>query len=96
MPDSKLIFLGFRVQGSHDPLVANPNSNIKRRVHSRAGGAVAKARDQHKREVLFDNNNKVKVCNSKLLTIVPFKTGVPLHKEEQQVFFLIYLITLII
>ena len=66
-------------------MVANPNPNIKRRDHSRAVGIVVKAKDQHKWEVLFDYNNKRKVCNSKLLTIVLFKTGVPLHKEQQHV-----------
>ena len=69
-------------EGSYGPLVANLNPNIKRRVHSRAVGTVVKAKDQHKWEVLFDNNGKVKVCTSKLLTIVPFKKGAPLHKEE--------------
>ena len=84
------IFLGCRVEGSHGPLVENPNPNIKRRVHLRAVGTVVKAGDQHKWEVFFDYYTKVKECNSKSLTIVPFKTGIPLHKEEKQVFFLIH------
>ena len=78
----KAKFLGCRVEGSHGPLVANPNPNIKRRVHSRAVGTVVKARNQHKWEVLFDYNSKVNLCNSKSLTIVPFETVVPLHEEE--------------
>ena len=69
-------------------MVANPNLKIKSRVHSRAVGIVVKARDQHKWEILFDCNSKIKKCNSKSLTIVPFKTGVPLHEEKQQVSFL--------
>ena len=96
MSDLKRNFLGCRVEGSHGPLVANPNPSIKRRVHSRAVGTVVKARDQHKWEVLFDYNSKVKVCNSKSLTIVPFETGVPLHEEEQKVSHLIFLFALII
>ena len=60
-------------------MVANPNPNIKRRVHSRAVGTVVKAKDQHNWKVLFDYNSKVKVCNSKSLTIVPFQKVVPLR-----------------
>ena len=85
MSNLKQIFLGCKVEGSHGPLV---NPNIKRRVHSRAVGIVVMARDQHKWELLFDYNSKVKVYNSKSFTIVPFKTGVPLHEEEQQVILL--------
>ena len=81
MPKSKKIFVGCRVEGSHGPLVANPDPKIKRRVHSKVIGTVLKANEQHKWDVLFDFNNKVKVCSSKLLSIVPFGSRVPLHEE---------------
>ena len=85
MTKSKRIFVGCRVKGSHGPLVANPNPNIKRRVHSRVVGTVLKANEQHKWEVLLDFNGKVKVCSTKLLLIVPLGRGVPLHEEIQKV-----------
>ena len=85
MTKSKRIFVGCRVEGGHGPLVANPNPNIKRRVHSRVVGTVLKANEQHKWEVLFDFNGKVKVCSLKLLSIVPLGSGVPLHEEIQEV-----------
>ena len=34
---------------------------------------------------MFDFNNKVKMCPSKLLTVVPIGTGVSLHEEHQSV-----------
>ena len=85
MSTRKRIFTGCRVEGSYGPLVANPNPNIKRRVHSRVPGTVIRATEQHKWEVLFDFDNKVKVCPSKSLTVVPIGTGVPLHEEHQLV-----------
>ena len=60
MSDLKLFFLDRRVEGSHGPLVANPNSNEKRRGLSRAVGTVVMARYQHEWEVLFDYNSMVK------------------------------------
>ena len=85
MPRSKQIFVGCRVEGSHGPLVANPDPKIKRRVHSKAVGTVVKANEQHKWEVLFDYNGKIKVCNSSSLSIVPIGSGVPLHEEANKV-----------
>ena len=85
MPKSKQIFVGCRVQGSHGPLVANPDPKIKRRVHAKVIGTVLKANGQHKWDVQFDFNGKIKVCNSKLLSIVPFDSGVPLHEQAQEV-----------
>ena len=85
MKNSNQIFIDCRVEGSHGPLVANPNPNIKRQVHSRVVGTVLKANEQHKWDVKFDFNGKVKVCSLKSLSIVPSGSGVPLHDEAQEV-----------
>ena len=92
MPRSKQIFVCCRVEESHSPLVANPDPEIKQRVHSKVIGTVLKANKQHKWDVLFDFNNKVKVHSSKLLSIVLFGNGVPLHEEAQEVSLLMTLI----
>ena len=81
MTKSKQIFVGCRVEGSHGPLVANPNPNIKRWVFSWVVGTVLKTNEQHKWEVLFDFDGKVKVCSLKLLSIVPLESNIPLHEE---------------
>ena len=76
---SKQIFVGCRGEGSYGSLIANLNPNIKRLVHSRVVGTVLKANEQHKWKVSFDFNGKVKVCRTKSLSIVPFRSRVPLH-----------------
>ena len=95
MLKSKKIFVGCRVEGSHSLLVANPDPKKKRRVHSKVIGTVLKANKQHKWDVLFDFNTKVKVCSSNSLSIVPFGSRVPVHEEAQEVSLLIVLISFI-
>ena len=85
MPRSKKIFVGCRVEESHGPFVANPDTKIKRRGYSKIIGIGLKANEQHKWDALFEFNNKVKVCSSNLLSIVCFGSGVPLHEEAQEV-----------
>ena len=42
---SKQIFVGCRVEGSHGPLVANPDPKIKKRVHSKVIGTIFKVNE---------------------------------------------------
>ena len=95
MPRSKKIFDGCRVEESHGPLVAIPDPKIKRRVHCKVISTVLKTNKQHKWDVLFIFNNKVNVCSSNLLSIVPFGSRLLLNEEAQEVSFLIFLISFI-
>ena len=72
---------GSRVEGSHGPLITNPNASIKRRVRSKAVGTVVKAAGPHKWDVVFDFDAKVKTVRSRSLTIVQNDVGIPLDKE---------------
>ena len=72
---------GSRVEGSHGPLITNPNASIKRRIRSKAIGTVVKAAGPHKWEVIFDYDAKVKTVSSISLTIVENDAGIPLDKE---------------
>ena len=72
---------GSRVEGSHGPLITNPNASIKRRVRSKAVGTVVKAAGPHKWDVVFDFDAKVKTVSSRSLTIVQNDAGIPLNEE---------------
>ena len=72
---------GSRVEGSHGPLITNPNASIKRRIRSKAIGTVVKAAGPHKWEVIFDYDAKVKTVSSRSLTIVETDAGIPLDEE---------------
>ena len=54
-------------------------------MHAKVIGTVLKSNGQHKWDVQFDFNGKIKVCNSKSLSIVPFDSRVPLHEQAQEV-----------
>ena len=72
---------GSRVEGSHGPLITNPNASIKRQIRSKVIGTVVKAAGPHKWEVIFDYDAKVKTVSSRSLTIVETDAGIPLDKE---------------
>ena len=72
---------GSRVEGSHGPLITNPNASIKRQIRSKVIGTVVKAAGPHKWEVIFDYDAKVKTVSSRSLTIVETDAGIPLDEE---------------
>ena len=73
---------GSRVEGSHGPLVTNPNASIKRRIRSKVVGTVVKATGPHKWEVTFDYDAKVKTISSRSLKSVETDAGIPLDDED--------------
>ena len=77
---SNHIKVGSRVEGSHGPLKANPNPNVKRRVRSKVVGTIIKAKGQHKWDVQFDFDGKIKECSSKSLKIVCDEVGIPVNE----------------
>ena len=72
---------GSRVEGSHGPLITNPNASIKRRIRSKAIGTVVRAAGPHKWEVIFDYDAKVKTVSSRSLSTVETDAGIPLDEE---------------
>ena len=72
---------GSRVEGSHGPLITNPNASIKQRIRSKAIGTVVRAAGPHKWEVIFDYDAKVKTVSSRSLSIVAADAGIPLDEE---------------
>ena len=72
---------GSRVEGSHGPLISNPNESIKRRIHSKEVRTVVKAAGPHKWDAVFDFDAKVETVNSRYLTIVQNDVGIPLDEE---------------
>ena len=73
---------GSRVEGSHGPLITNPNASIKRRIRSKAIGTVVKAAGPHKWEVIFDYDAKVKTISLRSLTIVESGARISLDEED--------------
>ena len=80
MVHSSHIFVGCRVEGSHGPLLPNPNPNAKRRVREKVAGTVLKASGLHQWDVLFDFDGKVKQVSSRSLRIVPTQSSIPVDE----------------
>ena len=59
-----------RVEGSHGPLITNPNASIKRQIRSKVIGMVVKAAGPHKWEVIFDYDAKVKTVSSRSVLLI--------------------------
>ena len=57
---------GSRVEGSHGPLITNPNASIKQQICSEVVGMVVKAAGPQKWEVIFDYDAKIKTVSSRL------------------------------
>ena len=70
-----------RVEGWHDPLVANINPNSKRRRRVKVVGTVLRAVGAHKWDVQFDFDGKSKEVHSKSLANVPESSGIPLDEQ---------------
>ena len=64
------ILVGARVEGSHGPLITNPDASKKRRIRSKVIGTVVRAAGSQKWDVVFDYDGKSKEVSSKLLIVV--------------------------
>ena len=80
MNSSSRIAIGSRVEGSYGPLVTNLDASKKRRIRSKAVGAVIRAAETHKWDVVFDFDRKTKRVSSRSLSVVPSETGIPLDE----------------
>ena len=77
------ICVGSRVIGSHGPLIANPNTNIKRRIRQPVIGNVLRAAMPHLWDIQFDHDGKVKTgVSSRAVKLVPEGSGIPLNEES--------------
>ena len=77
---SNRIHVGSGVEGPHGHLQPNPNPNVKRRVRARGVGTVLRAKGQHKWDVQFDVDGKIKECSSKSLKVVCAEVGIPVNE----------------
>ena len=74
------ILVGDRVEGSHGPLITNPDASKKRRIRSKVIGTVVRAAGSQKWDVVFDYDGNSKKVSLKSLIIVPPETGIPVDK----------------
>ena len=75
------ILVGARVEGSHGPLITNPDASKKRRIRSKVVGTVVRAAGSQKWDVVFDYDGKSKEVSSKSLIVVPPETGIPVDER---------------
>lgn len=80
MVNSKRLYNGCRVEGSHGPLVPNPNPNVKRRVREKVVGTILAPAGLHKWDVIFDFNGKRQTVSSSSLKLVEDNKGIPLNE----------------
>ena len=76
------ILVGARVEGSHGPLITNPDASKKRRIRSKVIGTVVRAVGPQKWDVVFDYDGKSKEVSSKSLIVVPPETGIPVDERS--------------
>ena len=77
------IKVGSRVEGSHGPLISNPNVSKKRRVRKIVVGTVVRASGTAKWDVVFDFDGLAKVnISSRALKLVPDDSGIPLNESS--------------
>ena len=76
------IVVGARVEGSHGPLITNPDASKKRRIRSKVVGTVVRATGPQKWDIVFDYDGKSKEVSSKSLTVVPPDTGIPVNERS--------------
>ena len=77
------IKVGSRVEGSHGPLISNPNSSKKRRVRKIVVGTVVQASGTAKWDVVFDFDDIPKVNISLCaLKLVPDDSGIRLNETS--------------
>ena len=80
---AKQIGIGSQVIGCHGPLIANPNTNIKRRVWQPVIGTVLRAAGPHTWDIQFDHDGKVKTgVSSRAVKLVPEGSGIPLNEAS--------------
>ena len=78
---AKRIGIGSRVIVSHGPLIANPNTNIKRRIRQPVIGTVLRSAELHLWDIQFNHDGLVKAgVSSRGLKLVPEGSGLPLDE----------------
>ena len=77
------IKVGSRVEGSHGPLILNPNANKKRRIREIVVGTVVRASRTAKWDIVFDFDGIPKVnIFLHVLNLVPDDSGIPLNETS--------------